>query len=116
MRPKPESKVKRPELKTLPDGRKFYPGSLSDTGGANLSAAQERQILLQLREPRHLSELVVEGVSAFNPHSQEAVRRFVGRLSEDGMASLVKDAAGNKTLGWKLSQQGQKLIKGDDDE
>jgi hypothetical protein len=111
MKQKTTSKLKRPELKTSPSGeRRYYDGCLSAQAGQLMSSKQELQILRGLREPRHLSELVVSDLSPFNPHHQESIRRYIAKLDSQGLAALARD--GKKVLGWKLSESGELFLKG----
>ena len=82
--PKPESVVD-------PDtGRRTYAGSLSALY-VDLTASQKAEVLKQLREKPHFpSELSIPHLSPFNPHSGEAVRRYIEDLSKGGTVQLVK--------------------------
>jgi hypothetical protein len=95
-------------FKTDPEtGRITYEGSIGSMH-FDLTVSQKSQVLKALKEkPRYASDIVVEGVSPYDPASLEAVRRYIGELIESGTVKLVKDAK-NKNLGWQATDEAKK--------
>jgi hypothetical protein len=107
-----KSALKKPELLTSPSGRSTYSGSIAATAGTLINPKRELQIVRQLKEaPIHASEIAVDDMSPYNPHHQEAIRRFIGRLHEEKYAELIRDDA-KKPIGWQLTTEGKTYLEG----
>jgi predicted phage gp36 major capsid-like protein len=91
----------KPEPVVDESGRKVYPGSLSMT--TELTPGQKDKILSMLKQEAHTpTSLVaaVDGLSQYNLHAGEAVRRWLAQLETAGTIQQAKDSNG-KLIGWQ---------------
>ena len=75
-----------------------------------LSESQRASILKQLKgAPRMPTELVAgtEGLSEYNPHCGESVRRYLAELEKNGHIEQVKNERG-RLIGWQQKPDDKK--------
>jgi hypothetical protein len=111
-----KDKIPRPELITDASGARRYKGAISEVSGGALDKSQQQAVLLALKAgSKFPSSLQVEGVSAFNPHSQQSLHLFLQRMEVAGTTEF------DRKLGWKLTDKGMDQLgkpeaKKDEDE
>jgi len=101
--PVPKSKLKRPsQIDAHESGRTVYEGSISAMNGLILNERQKAEVMHQLKKGPHFpSQLTATGLSPYDAHHGEAIRRFISQLSDAGVAELQRDAKG-RSEGWVI--------------